>query len=71
MVGLKKLSRIQLREESSLPSMQALGFAISTCLLTAVRSGIMSYCVGAEDALNIQRIIKGRELLGKEFIPYK
>lgn len=33
--------------------------------------GIMSYLVGAEGALNIMRIIIGRELLGKEFIPYK
>ncbi len=33
--------------------------------------GIMSYVVGAEGALNIMRIILGRELLGKEFLPYK
>jgi acyl-CoA dehydrogenase len=33
--------------------------------------GIMSYLVGAEGGLNIMRIILGRELLGKEFIPYK
>lgn len=33
--------------------------------------GITSYVVGAEGALNIMRIILGRELLGKEFIPYK
>jgi hypothetical protein len=31
----------------------------------------MSYCIGAEGALNIQRIVIARELLGKEFIPYK
>jgi len=33
--------------------------------------GIMSYMVGAEGGLNIMRIILGRELLGKEFLPYK
>lgn len=33
--------------------------------------GIMSYVVGAEGALNVMRIILGRELLGKEFVPYK
>jgi len=33
--------------------------------------GIMSYLVGAEGGLNIMRIILGRELLGKEFVPYK
>ncbi len=33
--------------------------------------GVMSYMVGAEGGLNIMRIIIGRELLGKEFIPYK
>jgi acyl-CoA dehydrogenase len=33
--------------------------------------GVVSYNVGAEGALHIMRIILGRELLGKEFIPYK
>jgi acyl-CoA dehydrogenase len=33
--------------------------------------GVTSYLVGAEGSLNIMRIILGRELLGKEFIPYK
>ena len=33
--------------------------------------GVMSYMVGAEGGLNIMRIILGRELLGKEFLPYK
>ncbi|HEV2519916.1 MAG TPA: acyl-CoA dehydrogenase family protein [Thermoplasmata archaeon] len=32
--------------------------------------GVMSYMVGAEGGLNIMRIILGRELLGKEFLPY-
>jgi acyl-CoA dehydrogenase len=32
--------------------------------------GVMSYLVGAEGGLNIMRIILGRELLGKEFVPY-
>lgn len=29
--------------------------------------GVMSYCVGAEGGLNIQKIVVARELLGKEF----
>lgn len=33
--------------------------------------GVMSYMVGAEGGLNIMRIILGRELLGREFVPYK
>jgi acyl-CoA dehydrogenase len=33
--------------------------------------GIMSYLVGAEGGLNVMRIILGRELLGREFLPYK
>ena len=33
--------------------------------------GVMSYVVGAEGGLNIQKIVVARELLGKEFIPYK
>jgi len=33
--------------------------------------GVMSYCVGAEGAANIQKIIIGRELLGNAFVPYK
>jgi len=41
------------------------------CPLEMGLRGIMSYYVGAEGALNIQRVIIGRELLGKEFISYK
>jgi acyl-CoA dehydrogenase len=33
--------------------------------------GVLSYNVGAEGALHIMRIILGRELLGKDFVPYK
>lgn len=33
--------------------------------------GLMSYLVGAEGSLNMMRVLLGRELLGKEFIPYK
>jgi acyl-CoA dehydrogenase len=33
--------------------------------------GIMSYYIGAEGAINIQRIIIARELLGRDYIPYK
>jgi alkylation response protein AidB-like acyl-CoA dehydrogenase len=31
----------------------------------------MSYCVGAEGTINIQRTVIAREMLGKEFIAYK
>ena len=41
------------------------------CPLEMGLRGIMSYCIGAEGATNIQRIVIARELLGKEFIPYK
>ena len=41
------------------------------CPLEMGLRGVMSYCVGAEGALNIQRIVIARELLGKEYIPYK
>jgi len=33
--------------------------------------GVLSYNVGAEGALHIMRIILGRELLGRDFVPYK
>jgi acyl-CoA dehydrogenase len=41
------------------------------CPLEMGLRGIMSYCVGAEGASNIQRTVIGRELLGKDYIPYK
>jgi acyl-CoA dehydrogenase len=41
------------------------------CPLEMGLRGIMSYCVGAEGASNIQRTVIARELLGKEYIPYK
>lgn len=41
------------------------------CPLEMGLRGIMSYYIGAEGALNIQRIIIARELLGREYIPYK
>jgi acyl-CoA dehydrogenase len=41
------------------------------CPLEMGMRGIMSYCVGAEGASNIQRTVIARELLGKEYIPYK
>jgi acyl-CoA dehydrogenase len=33
--------------------------------------GIRSYSIGAEGTMNIMKIIIARELLGKEFLPYK
>jgi len=41
------------------------------CPLEMGYRGTLSYCVGAEGATNIQRIVIGRELLGKDFVPYK
>ncbi len=41
------------------------------CPLEMGLRGIMSYCVGAEGASNIQRTVIARELLGKDYIPYK
>jgi acyl-CoA dehydrogenase len=41
------------------------------CPLEMGLRGVMSYCIGAEGALNIQRVIIARELLGKDYIPYK
>lgn len=40
-------------------------------LLEAAWRGIMSYVVGAEGGMNIQKLVVARELLGKEYIPYK
>jgi len=48
----------------------ATGYTTEAGLELGLR-GIMSYLVGAEGGLNIMRIILGRELLGKEFLPYK
>lgn len=41
------------------------------CPLEMGLRGVMSYTIGAEGATNIQRIVIARELLGKDFIPYK
>jgi len=41
------------------------------CPLEMGLRGIMSYCVGAEGATNIQRTVIARELLGKDFTTYK
>jgi acyl-CoA dehydrogenase len=41
------------------------------CPLEMGLRGIMSYYIGAEGALNIQRTIIARELLGREYLPYK
>lgn len=41
------------------------------CPLEMGLRGIMSYYIGAEGTTNIQRIVIARELLGKDYIPYK
>lgn len=41
------------------------------CPLEMGLRGIMSYCIGAEGTLNIQRVVIARELLGKEYTAYK
>ncbi|MCJ2513021.1 MAG: hypothetical protein LN408_01055 [Candidatus Thermoplasmatota archaeon] len=33
--------------------------------------GVRSYSIGAEGTMNIMKIIIARELLGKDFLPYK
>jgi len=40
-------------------------------LFEAAWRGVMSYVVGAEGGLNIQKIVVARELLGREYAPYK
>ncbi len=40
-------------------------------LLEAAWRGIMSYVIGAEGGMNIQKLVIARELLGREYIPYK
>ena len=41
------------------------------CPLEMGLRGILSYMIGAEGSLNIQRIIIARELLGSKFTPYR
>jgi acyl-CoA dehydrogenase len=41
------------------------------CPLEMGLIGVMSYMIGAEGTLNIQRIVIARELLGRECIPYR
>jgi len=41
------------------------------CPLEMGLRGVMSYFVGAEGATNIQRIVIARELLGREYLPYR
>ncbi len=48
----------------------AAGYSSEYIFETAWR-GVMSYCVGAEGGANIQKIVIGRETLGKDYIPYK
>lgn len=48
----------------------AAGYTKDTELEMGFR-GVASYVVGAEGSLNMMKIILGRELLGKDFIPYK
>jgi acyl-CoA dehydrogenase len=48
----------------------ALGYTKEFPIEMGIR-GVRSYSIGAEGTMNIMRIIIGRELLGKEFLPYK
>ncbi len=48
----------------------AMGYT-KECPLEMGLRAIFSYCVGAEGAHAIQQLIIGRELLGKEFVPYR
>jgi acyl-CoA dehydrogenase len=40
-------------------------------LLEAAWRGVMSYVIGAEGGQNIQKLVVARELLGKEYLPYR
>jgi len=48
----------------------ALGYTKEYPIEMGIR-GVRSYSIGAEGTMNIMRIIIGRELLGKEFLPYR
>jgi acyl-CoA dehydrogenase len=48
----------------------ALGYTKEYPIEMGIR-GVRSYSIGAEGTMNIMRIIISRELLGKEFLPYK
>ncbi|MFO8110840.1 MAG: acyl-CoA dehydrogenase family protein [Thermoplasmata archaeon] len=48
----------------------AAGYSSEYIFETAWR-GVMSYCVGAEGGANIQKIVIGRETLGRDYVPYK
>ncbi|RLF29955.1 MAG: acyl-CoA dehydrogenase [Thermoplasmata archaeon] len=48
----------------------ALGYTKEHSIEMGIR-GVRSYSIGAEGTMNIMRIIIARELLGKEFLPYK
>jgi acyl-CoA dehydrogenase len=48
----------------------ALGYTKEYPIEMGIR-GVRSYSIGAEGTMNIMRIIIARELLGKEFLPYK
>jgi len=41
------------------------------CPLEMGLRGIMSYYIGAEGTVNIQRIVIARELLGRDYVPYR
>jgi acyl-CoA dehydrogenase len=56
--------------EHAMVWMGAYGYS-QECPLDMAWRGIMSYVIGAEGALNVQRIVIARELLGKDFVPYK
>ncbi|MHA1653522.1 MAG: acyl-CoA dehydrogenase family protein [Candidatus Thorarchaeota archaeon] len=41
------------------------------CPLEAAYRGVRSYTVGAEGGAHIQKIVMGREIFGKEYLPYR
>ncbi len=44
---------------------------IKECPLEAAYRGVRSYTVGAEGGAMIQKIVMGREIIGKEYLPYR
>lgn len=72
-ISLAKLIGPSLALEAARKAMIWFGAAGYTkeYIFEAAWRGVMSYVVGAEGGQNIQRIVIARELLGKDFIPYK
>lgn len=72
-ISMSKLKAPHLAKEAADKAMHWLGAAGYTdeYIFETAWRGVMSYCVGAEGGKNIQAIVIGREILGREYVPYK